>query len=166
MPSVHISVTVRPLTISDLATCAWSGGPGHLDAVADALRAPDFDYLAVCPEASGLPVAIGGVNFAPRPGAGEITQLGVHPALQSCGLGTILITALEDRVTARGLTVAELGVETTNPRARALYERLGYRAFDTVRTGWDRRTEDGTVYRYETDCVEMRKHLTSASPGT
>ncbi|HEY1176493.1 MAG TPA: GNAT family N-acetyltransferase, partial [Phytomonospora sp.] len=121
--------------------------------------------LAGCPAASGLPVAIGAVNFAPRPGAGELTQLAVHPALQSCGLGTVLIGALEDRIRVRGLTVAELGVETVNPRARALYERLGYRAFGTVRTGWDQRTEEGVVYRYETDCVEMRKHLTSASPG-
>ena len=164
MPTIQLPVTVRDLTLSDLATCAWSGGPLHLDVVAASIRAEDFDYLAVCPP-SGLPLAIGGVDFRPRPGAGEITQLGVHPAVRSCGLGTILITALEERIRARGHTVAELGVETVNPRARALYERLGYRAFDTVRTGWDQQTADGVVYRYETDCVEMRKHLTSASPG-
>lgn len=165
MPEIPLRLTVRTLTHSDLATCAWSGGPGHLDAVAAKLARDDFDYLAVCPP-SGLPVAIGGVDFVPRPGAGEITQLSVHPALQSCGLGTILVGALEDAILRRGRTVAELGVETVNPRARALYERLGYRAFDTVRTGWDQRDENGVVYRYETDCVEMRKHLTSASPGT
>ena len=165
MPAVHFPVTVRTLAHADLATCAWSGGPGHLDAVAAKLGRDDFDYLAVCPP-SGLPVAIGGVDFVPRPGAGEITQLAVHPALQSCGLGTILIRALEDAILRRDLSVAELGVETINPRARALYERLGYLAFDTVRTGWDQRDEHGVVYRYETDCVKMRRHLTSSSPNT
>ena len=81
--------------------------------VADALkraRAGEMDYLAACPP-SGLPVAIGGVDYAKFPGAGEIVQLSVHPALQSCGIGTILIQAAEQRVRARGLRRSELGVE-------------------------------------------------------
>jgi ribosomal protein S18 acetylase RimI-like enzyme len=32
--------------------------------------------------------------LATCPGAGEIMQLSVHPALQSCGIGTILIQEL------------------------------------------------------------------------
>jgi len=59
------------------------------------------------------------------PGAGTLWQLTVHPALRSCGIGTILIRAAEQRIRARGLCRAELGVEELNQRARALYERLG-----------------------------------------
>ena len=59
-----------------------------------------MDYLAVCPP-SGLPVAIGGVDYVANPDAGTLWQLAVHPALQSCGLGTILIRAAEDRIRAR-----------------------------------------------------------------
>jgi len=36
------------------------------------------------------------------------------------------VLAAEDRIRARGLAHAELGVEVENPRARTLYERLGY----------------------------------------
>ena len=53
-------------------------------------------------------------------------QLAVLPALQSRGLGTLLIRAAEQRIRNRGLRRAELAVEESNPRARALYERLGY----------------------------------------
>lgn len=103
--------------------------------------AREVDYLAVCTPV-GLPVAIGGVDYQVAAGAGTLWQLGVLPALQSCGLGTVLIRAAEDRIRSRGLRRAELGVEESNPRARALYERLGYVACGGGRTPgtWRRRT--------------------------
>jgi ribosomal protein S18 acetylase RimI-like enzyme len=130
MPEVVVPLTVRDLTAEDLPACAWSGSPLHLKTVASALeraRRGEVAYLAVCPP-SGLPVAIGGIDYARTPGAGTLWQLTVHGALQSCGIGTILIQAAEQRIRARGLHRAELGVEESNLRARALYERLGYAA--------------------------------------
>ncbi|WP_327072778.1 GNAT family N-acetyltransferase [Kitasatospora purpeofusca] len=94
-----------------------------------------------------------------RPGAGTLWQLGVHPALQSCGIGTLLVRSAEQRISARGLALAELGVEESNPRARALYERLGYRAFGSELESWDVEAEDGSLRRYETLCTLMRKDL-------
>lgn len=40
-------------------------------------RRSEVDYLAVCPP-SGLPVAIGGIDYTENPGAGTLTQLAVH----------------------------------------------------------------------------------------
>ncbi|MER6778084.1 MULTISPECIES: GNAT family N-acetyltransferase [unclassified Streptomyces] len=60
---------------------------------------------------------------------------------------------------ARGLTHAELGVEESSPRARALYERLGHRAFGRELDSWDVEAEDGSLQRYETMCTLMRKDL-------
>ncbi|MEE1791533.1 GNAT family N-acetyltransferase, partial [Streptomyces sp. BE308] len=40
-------------------------------------------------------------------------------------LGTFLVQAAELRIRERGLRRSELAVEESNPRARALYERLG-----------------------------------------
>jgi len=48
----------------------------------------------VCPP-SGLPVALGGIDYTESPGAGTLWQLAVHGALQSCGIGTMLIHAAE-----------------------------------------------------------------------
>jgi ribosomal protein S18 acetylase RimI-like enzyme len=121
-------------------------------------RRGEVDYLAVCPP-SGLPVAIGAIDYAERPAAGTLTQLSVHGALQSCGIGSILIRAAEQRILARGLGRVELGVEEDNPRARALYERLGYAAYGRAPGSWDEQAPDGTTFRYETMCTLMRKDL-------
>lgn len=161
MPEVVLPLTVRDLTAADLPSCAWSGGPAHLAAIAAALdRAGrgEVEYLAACPP-SGLPVALGGIDYAKIPGAGVLWQLAVHGALQSCGIGTILIEAAEQRIRARGLCRAELAVEESNLRARALYERLRYAAYGRAPESWDEQAEDGSVFRYETVCTLMRKEL-------
>ena len=161
MPEVVVPLTVRDLTAEDLPECGWSGQASHLASVAEALeraRLGEVDYLAVCPP-SGLPVAIGGVDYAKAPGAGTLWQFAVHGALQSCGIGTILIHTAEQRIRARGLRRAELGVEECNPRARALYERLGYVAYGREPAAWDEEAPDGSITRYETVCTLMHKEL-------
>jgi ribosomal protein S18 acetylase RimI-like enzyme len=161
MPDVVVPLTIRDLTREDLPSCAWSGSAMHLAAIAEALdRAErgEVEYLAACPPSS-LPVALGGIDYTRKPGAGVLWMVGVHEALQSCGVGTVLIGAAEQRIRARGLDLAELSVEENNPRARALYERLGYVAYGTEPDGWDVEAEDGTVVRYETVCTLMRKQL-------
>ncbi|ONI67550.1 GNAT family N-acetyltransferase [Kribbella sp. ALI-6-A] len=159
--AVVLELTVRDLTDADLPACGFAGGELHLTQVAEQLgraRAGQVDYLAVCTKAD-LPVAIGGVDYSPYPGAGSLWQLAVHPALQSCGIGTVLVGAAEQRILDRGLDRAELSVELSNPRARALYERLGYVAYDEKLESWDEQADDGSVRRYETICAQLRKQL-------
>ncbi len=67
-PAVTLQLTVRDLLPADLPACGWSGSPLHLRSVAGELervRQGEVDYLAVCPP-SGLPVAIGGVDYRAR----------------------------------------------------------------------------------------------------
>jgi ribosomal protein S18 acetylase RimI-like enzyme len=161
MPEIAVPVTIRDLTAEDLPSCAWLGSATYLAAIADALeqaRRGEADCLAVCPP-PGLPVALGGISYAKAPGAGRLRHLAVHPALQSCGIGTLLIQAAEQRIRARGRHQAELKVEESNPRARALYERLGYLACGREPASWDTEAPDGTITRYETMCALMRKEL-------
>ncbi|NEE49004.1 GNAT family N-acetyltransferase, partial [Streptomyces sp. SID8455] len=121
-------------------------------------RAGEVDYLAICP-ATDIPVAKGGIDYRIKEGVGTLWQLAVHPALQSCGIGTFLVEAAERRIRTRGLRQAELAVEESNPRARALYERLGYAAYDRRPDSWDEQAPDGSLRRYETTCTLMRKAL-------
>ncbi|MFK0191716.1 GNAT family N-acetyltransferase [Kitasatospora sp. NPDC090308] len=161
MAEIRLHLSVRDLTEADLPSCGWAGSPRHVRELVRQLRraeAGEVDYLAVCTPV-GLPVAVGGVDYAVAPGAGTLWQLGVHPALQSCGIGTLLIRSAEQRIVARGLTRAELGVEESDPRARALYERLGYRAFGRAADSWEVEDADGTLRRHETVCTLMRKSL-------
>lgn len=161
MPPALVPLSVRDLVAADLPDCRWAGSDVHLRDVAGQLRracAGEVDYLAACPP-SGVPVAIGGVGYTKAPGAGTVWQLSVHPALQSCGIGTVLIHAAEQRILARLLLRAELSVEAENTRARVLYERLGYTAAGAVRETWVEERADGTIAQHEADCILLRKEL-------
>jgi len=158
MTTIRVPLHVRDLTPADVPACTWSGGRLHVAQLHAQLARPNVDYLAVCPP-SDSPVAIGGVDHAAKPGAGLLFQLAVMPALQSCGIGTILIHAAEDRIRRQALSVAELSVEQDNPRAQKLYERLGYRAYGTEQDGWHEDDPDGTAVWHETVCTVMRKEL-------
>ena len=83
----------------------------------------------------------------------------VHGALQSGGIGTVPIGAAEQRIRDRGLHRAELAVEKCNPRARVLYEQLGYAAYGSKPESWDVDAEDGSVARCETVCTVIPKEL-------
>ena len=153
---------VDDLREEDLAKLGWSGGRSHLESVAEALRrvpSGDLEYLVVR-DAAGEPIAKGAVEYSDPPGPGRLWQLATHPQLQGRGIGTMLIRALEDRARARGLASCWLGVEVDNPRARALYERLGYVAFDEVDDAWEMEDANGRMFRYETRLTLMRHVLT------
>jgi ribosomal protein S18 acetylase RimI-like enzyme len=156
---VVLPLTVRDLARDDLPSCAWTGLPEADFATAlDRAGRGEVDYLVVCPP-SGLPVAVGGIDYAVSAGAGTLYQLAVHGAVQSCGIGTLLIGAAEQRIRARGRHRAELAVELNNPRAQALYERLGYLAYGSRPQEWDEPADDGPPGRYRTVCTLMRKEL-------
>ncbi|MER5208140.1 GNAT family N-acetyltransferase [Streptomyces sp. NPDC002825] len=159
--TLTLPVGVRDLLPRDLPACAWSGSATHLrHAERELARASvgEVDYLAVCTPPD-LPVAIGGIDYQVSSGAGTLWQLAVLPALQSCGLGTLLVRAAEQRIRDRGLRTAELAVEEDNPRARALYERLGYVAYGRAPDAGDEEGPDGSIRRHETMCVLMRKRV-------
>lgn len=117
MINVVLKLSARDFAHADLASCGWSGSEHHLAGVATQLeraRLGEVDYLAVCP-ATDIPVAKGGIDYQVKEGVGTLWQLAVHPALQSCGIGTFLVEAAERRIQNRGLRQAELGVEESNP---------------------------------------------------
>ena len=55
----------------------------------------------------------------------ELAGIQLVPAVQGRGIGSRIIEELQAEATAAGVAL-ELGVEHDNPRARALYERLGF----------------------------------------
>jgi ribosomal protein S18 acetylase RimI-like enzyme len=76
----------------------------------------------------------------------EISNLHVPEPLRSQGIGAAIVRYAEDLVRERGFGRVSIAVGEANPRAAALYERLGYR--DTGR-------RSTTSYTYfDTDGVE------------
>jgi hypothetical protein len=52
-----------------------------------------------------------------------------------------------------------LGVEDSNPRARALYDHLGYDACGHERASWPEADGQGNAFTYHTELTLMRKRL-------
>ena len=155
------SLTVSDLTPADLPLIAWSGSATHLESVTRALeRVPsgEVEYLAVrAPD--GQIVAKGGIDYKQHAQAPTMWQLATRTELQSRGIGTLLIQTMEDRMRARGFKRAMVGVEHNNPRARLLYERLGYKTCGTEHASWERLDEHGHRFLYETEVILLDKQL-------
>jgi len=63
-------------------------------------------------------------------------MLSVHERLQSLGLGSRLIAALEKRARRQGAARVQLEGENDNAQDLALYRRLGYREVGTRLETW------------------------------
>jgi ribosomal protein S18 acetylase RimI-like enzyme len=73
------------------------------------------------------------VQTVPRPNQLLLEGLGVLPHRRSSGIGTMLLKAVDQRAMELGKTEVILEVTDTNSRAKALYERFGYRTVVTKR---------------------------------
>jgi GNAT superfamily N-acetyltransferase len=70
-----------------------------------------------------------------RPDVASFGQFGVEPSMQGRGIGTSLLSFVEDR--AREVGAKELALDTAEPAAHliALYSKLGYRIVEHVNWG-------------------------------
>lgn len=150
----QLRLTIRDFEAEDLGDVDWSGGSEHAQALAEALMASysgQVVLLAVALE-NGRLVACGGVDFRIAVSAGTLWMLSVHETLQGLGIGTSLIAALEERVRGAGLRTVRMSVEHDNPRAAALYHRLGYREVGSALESWP--TAGGRTYVTVTSVLE------------
>ena len=99
------------------AVAADSGG-GCL--VADLGAVPAAFCLWTAETAFGRYVAPGNRRF------GAISDLWVEPFARGRGIATALIRAAEAHLAAHGIRHVEITTLAANPRAQALYRRLGY----------------------------------------
>jgi GNAT superfamily N-acetyltransferase len=74
----------------------------------------------------------------PRPQQLLLEGLAIEPSARGKGVGTRLLEAVDERARDLGRTEIILEVIDANPRAKALYERHGYRTVTTVTSAWYR----------------------------
>lgn len=129
-PSGVPATSVRLATADDLPALDQAIPTGRNDvhrAFLARQEAGDASYLVAwrggSPVGTGV-VRWGGTDAGPDP---EITNLQVPASLQSQGIGTAIVRFAEGLIRDRGFSRALIGVGEDNPRASALYERLGYR---------------------------------------
>jgi ribosomal protein S18 acetylase RimI-like enzyme len=109
------------------------GTPQHVDYCREEFRRGENAVAILVADDDGVPVGKVHLDFETRAAEREVALIAaaVVPELRSRGIGTALMAAAEELVCSRGYGAIVLGVEDSNPRARRLYERLGYDAFAT-----------------------------------
>lgn len=108
------------------------------------------DFLVV--ELGGRVVGMGGIRPTGDSSA-EVLRVRVHPATRRQGIGTLLMSSLEDRARQLGIGRLHLDTATNQPEAVAFYRALGFQ-------------ELGTEHRPEWTwtLVYLGKDLTSHDP--
>jgi ribosomal protein S18 acetylase RimI-like enzyme len=80
-------------------------------------------------------------------------------ASEGLGLATRLIGELEARALQRGVRRMRIGVGIDNPRARRLYEHLGYAPIGESEASWTAEAEDGSPFLHTAKLIEMLKEM-------
>jgi GNAT superfamily N-acetyltransferase len=95
------------------------------------------------------------------PGVPRLDHLEVPGPFQGRGIGTALIGAAEDTARQLGYERIALGVGLDNPKARRLYERLGYGDWGhgTVVGTWVEYPDDGPPVTLSEVCDLLSKRL-------
>jgi ribosomal protein S18 acetylase RimI-like enzyme len=75
---------------------------------------------------------IGYAQLTVWPRVGEISDLIVTPAFRDQGVGTALIHYLIEKARIWPMSYVEIGVARSNPRAYALYRRIGFNDNRTI----------------------------------
>lgn len=83
----------------------------------------------------------------------------VDPACRSQGVGSRLMSTMEEDLRRRGFSIVTLTVAKSNHRAIQLYERLGYRIAGSETINRNRKMESDRWERVEEEAWRMEKRL-------
>jgi ribosomal protein S18 acetylase RimI-like enzyme len=97
----------------------------------------------------------------------HLDNLYVDERFRSRGVGSQLLAAAEALVTQRGFARIGLAVGIDNPRARALYERRGYRdaGLGVHPNRWSSVDRTGQTQWHEETCFYLTKPLPATETG-
>ncbi len=163
-------VIIRPIRESEVPALEWDGAYTRYRKVfqqtyEDTVRGQRVMLVAV--QASQL---VGQVfiqlssterRYADGYSRGYLYSLRVKSDWQAQGIGTRLVKAAETTLRARGFTTAVIAAGKDNPRARLLYERLGYHAFAEDPGVWYFQDVNGVQQSVSEPCWVMQKRLSS-----
>ena len=163
---LDLDCIVRDVRASDLPRLEWFGIYAHLRRMEEA-NYRDVEAgtkLWLVADVNGFPVGHLKVNLRvddPSRGnpRGYIFALRVFDPFQGLGIGTELIMAAESALRARGFRYVSIAVGKDNPRARRLYERLGYTVYREEIGRWQYVDLQGRLHRVEEPEFLMDKPL-------
>lgn len=166
--AVEIAVTFRPASLDDLPRLEWYGLYKHYRnifrrAYRDQQLGRRYLLLADC---GGFPIGqifiqfiSGNPHIADGDQRAYLYSLRVMEMFQRHGIGTRLIQEAEALLLERGFRYATIAVSLDNPRARRLYERLGYRVLWQDSGDWSYIDHLGRKQHVHDPCWLLEKNL-------
>jgi ribosomal protein S18 acetylase RimI-like enzyme len=121
-------LAIRPCEERDLEHFGRFGAELHVLYCRDEFAQTGRVAILVAASEDDVPVGKIHVHFEHKDSTVWLEAAAVVRPAQRQGIGTSLVHAAEALAVERGYRAAELGVEDSNPAARRLYERLGYRS--------------------------------------
>ncbi len=165
---MDLPVTIRHAEMDDLPRLEWDEHTWGLRALFHKTYQEMLlgERLMLLADVGGYPVGrlfvqlcAGNLTYADGVTRGYLYSLHVMPAFQGRGIGTRLIRSAEAMLIERRYLIATIAVAQTNSRARALYERLGYRIFREEESHWFYTDPDGRQHEVKETCWAMKKCL-------
>lgn len=163
------SFTLRDLAPADERLLEWHGGPdlrSFYQRQTQAHQAGEIHVLIAAGPHEGetdFPIGQAAIHWHGKPThpqIPDIQSLRVHPHFRGAGIGSRLVEACEEYSRQRGHERISLSVALDNPRARRLYERLGYSvAGPNYCDVWFYTDAQGQNVRVEETVLDMIKEL-------
>lgn len=167
---------IRQITEKDIGRLKGLFKPAYGRTFADDLNDQDAGLISILiAKRNRTPIGYSYISWAGArdpevrrqvPDVPEFYRLLVIEPARSLGAGSALIEFIEAMALERGFSTMGLGVAHDNPRAAALYQRLGYR--EVVPEYFDRYTyqdSSGQLQHAADPCRFMVKDLTADVPS-
>jgi ribosomal protein S18 acetylase RimI-like enzyme len=167
------NITLRQIQQNDLAALEWDGEYSHFrrvyaDAYLRAQQGLSVLWIAELPSYGLIAQVFIQLNCR-RPELADgctrayLYAFRVKPAFQDAGLGTRMVKFVESDLMQRGFKILTLNVAKDNPRALALYKRLGYRVVDHEPGIWSYLDHKGKRRTMVEPALRMEKILRAES---
>lgn len=174
-PAIKCQVTVqfRLATETDLPALEWHGQYTHFRRVFQKTYREQCAGLRMMmlADMNGFPVGQIFVLLNNAPGVtrrhrasatdlrGYLYSLRVMDHLQGMGIGSKLVEWAENTLKSRGYDWTIISAAKDNPRARQLYEKLGYRVYCEEAGRWQYVNHQGQIVRVHEPCWMLEKAL-------
>lgn len=149
-------ITIRPLTEDDFGALFEERVRHLADTWFDRQKRGEV-YLATV-EIDGEPIARAGLDYAHQSDCAWLWAIYVRSEWRSKGIGSYLMTHIEDVTRQHGYDQLFLGVAKDNPRAQELYEHLGFATYSAGISTWSF-PQDGQMVRESEEVWLMVKNL-------
>ncbi len=164
--TLNLPIEIRLATYDDLPKLEWYGQYTHFRAVyrrtfREMLQRRRLMLVAAC---NNFPIGqvfaqLGSADDPPNARRAYFYALRVMEMFQGQGIGTHLLHEGEQLARDFGCQLAAIAAAKNNPRARRLYERLGYRVFAEDHGKWSYTDHEQRVHHVHEPCWVLEKRL-------